>query len=332
MKHTFVRSMSFKPASFGLVPLCLALVLVFSCLFGAPAEAAHINKVCAVVNGKAITMFDLQRNALPEMQRASLNPNSPKDKEKVDAILRKVLDMMILDILYKQEAQRLKIVISDRDVDKEITDMYTQQGMTKEQFEKALKRQGLTLAEVRENNRVRMIRQRIMSMEVGRRVVVTQDEIRDYYEKHKDTMFNREGLHMALIVYHPQAPASTIARKLKNGEISWMEASKKYSVLPNRNQGGDGGPVMWDRLNPEWRARLTSMQPGDVTPLFNFNAQLKAQVRLFRPNGDQTPLRIMTLEEATPMIDGILRNPKAAERLEDYNKQLREKAIIDIRL
>ena len=32
------------------------------------------------------------------------------------------------------------------------------------------------------------------------------------------------------------------------------------------------------------------------------------------------------------MIDGILRNPKAAERLEDYNKQLREKAIIDIRL
>ena len=214
MKHMFVRSMSFKPASFGLVPLCLALVLVFSCLFVAPAEAAHINKVCAVVNGKAITMFDLQRNALPEMQRARLNPNSPKDKEKVDAILRKVLDMMILDILYKQEAQRLKIVISDRDVDKEITDMYTQQGMTKEQFEKALKRQGLTLAEVRENNRVRMIRQRIMSMEVGRRVVVTQDEIRDYYEKHKDTMFNREGLHMALIVYHPQAPASTIARKL----------------------------------------------------------------------------------------------------------------------
>lgn len=315
-----------------LKPLCLALVLLLSCAMVAPAEAARVNKICAVVNGKAITMFDLQRNALPEIHRARLNPDSPKDKEKVDVILRKVLDMMILDILYQQEAQRLQIKISDRDVDKEITDMYTQQGMTKDQFEKALAKNGMTLAEVRENNRLRMLRQRIMSMEVGRRVVVTPEEISEYYEKHKSTMYNRDGLHMALIVYHPQAPASTIARKLQNGEISWMEASQKYSVLPNRNQGGDGGPVMWDRLNAEWRERLTKMQPGDVTPLFNFNAQLKAQVRLFRPNGDQTPLRIMTLEEATPMIDGILRNPKAAERLEDYNRQLREKAIIDIRI
>lgn len=328
MKHVPARSFSLS----GLVSLCLVLALLAVALVAPQAEAANINKVCAVVNGKAITMFDLQRNAMSEIRRARLNPDSPKDKAKVDAILRKVLDMMILDILYKQEAQRLKIVITDRDVDKEITDMYTQQGMTKEQFEQALKRQGLTLDEVRENNRVRMIRQRIMSMEVGRRVVVKPEEIRAYYEKHKSTMYNREGLHMALIVYHPQAPAATIASKLKNGEISWMEASRKYSVLPNRNQGGDGGPVMWDRLNPEWRARLTAMQPGDVTPLFNFNAQLKAQVRLFRPNGDQTPLRIMTLEEATPMIDAILRNPKAAERLEDYNRQLRERAIIDIRI
>ena len=137
---------------------------------------------------------------------------------------------------------------------------------------------------------------------------------------------------MALIVYHPQAPARTIARKLKNGEISWMEASKRYSVLPNRDKGGDGGAVQWDRLNDEWRGRLTKMQPGDVTDLFNFNPQLKAQVRLFRPNGDQTPLRIMTLEEATPMIDGILRNPKAQERFEDYTKQLKDKAVIDIRI
>ncbi len=315
-----------------LMPLCLVLALLLSCVVAAPAEAARVNKICAVVNGKAITMFDLQRNALPEIQRARLNPDSAKDKEKVDAILRKVLDMMILDILYKQEAQRLKINITDRDVDKEITDMYTQQGMTKEQFEKTLARNGMTLAEVRENNRLRMLRQRIMSMEVGRRVVVTPEEISEYYEKNKSTMYNRQGLHMALIVYHPQAPAASIARKLQSGEISWMDASRRYSVLPNRNQGGDGGPVMWDRLNNEWRERLTKMQPGDVTPLFNFNAQLKAQVRLFRPNGDQSPLRIMTLEEATPMIDNILRSPKAAERLEDYNKQLREKAIIDIRM
>ena len=69
-----------------------------------------------------------------------------------------------------------------------------------------------------------------------------------------------------------------------------------------------------------------------MTDLFNYNAQLKAQVRLFRPNGDTTPLRIMTLEEATPMIDAKLRGPKAQERIEDYLKSLRDKALIDIRI
>ena len=71
-----------------LMPLCLVLALLLSCVVAAPAEAARVNKICAVVNGKAITMFDLQRNALPEIQRARLNPDSAKDKEKVDAILR----------------------------------------------------------------------------------------------------------------------------------------------------------------------------------------------------------------------------------------------------
>ncbi len=314
--------------------LLLAFLVIFAGLqcLSSSVQAAQINKVAAVVNGKVITMFDLQRNSLPEIQKARLNPNSPKDKEKIDAILRKVLDMMILDILLQQEATRLKITISDSDVDKEITNMYQSRGMTKQQFEQALAKDRTSLKEVRENYRKSMLRQRIMGMEVGRRVVVTPQEIRDYYEKNKSTMYNREGLHMALIVYHPQAPARTIARKLKNGEISWMEASKRYSVLPNRDKGGDGGAVQWDRLNDEWRGRLTKMQPGDVTDLFNFNPQLKAQVRLFRPNGDQTPLRIMTLEEATPMIDGILRNPKAQERFEDYTKQLRDKAVIDIRI
>lgn len=317
--------------------LSLALLLLFAttCAAGLAvgnAGAAEINKVAAVVNGKAITMFDLQRVALPEMAKARLDPKSPRDQEKVNAILRRTLDQMVLGILYEQEAKRLNIKITDADVDQAITNMYQQRGMTKEQFERDLARQKMTLSQLRDNFRSGMIRQRLMSMEVGRRVVVTPEEIAQYYEQHKGTMYNRQGLHMGLIVYHPQAPAATIARKLRNGEMQWLEASRKYSVLPNRDKGGDSGEVQWDRLNPEWKGRLEAMQPGDVTPLFNFNAQLKAQVILFRPNGDRSPLRIMTLEEATPLIDGVLRAPKAEERLEDYNKQLKDRAVIDIRI
>ncbi len=310
----------------------LLLLLVLVCCAGV-GEAATYGKIAAVVNGKPITMYDLQREAGNEIIQSRLNIDKPADKAKVDVILRRTLDGMILDILLEQEAQRLKINITDQDVDQVITREYMSRGLTRDQFEKQLARNKEKLSDVRRDVRKRMLRQRILTMEGGRRVGIRPQEIREYYEKNKANMLNREGLHMALIVYHPQAPAARVARQLQSGEISWLEASRRYSVMSERDKGGDTGPVQWDRLpNDEWRRRLNAMQPGDVTPLFQFNPQFKAQVRLFRPNGDNSPLRVMTLEEATPQIDAILRAPKAEARIGEYLQSLRDKAVIDIRI
>ena len=80
-----------------------------------------------------------------------------------------------------------------------------------------------------------------------------------------------------------------------------------------------------------WAKVLEKMKPGDVSELFPINGQIMGQVRLYRPNGDQTN-RIMTLQEATPMIDAILRDPKAQSRLGSYAEELKRKAVIDIRI
>ena len=39
----------------------------------------------------------------------------------------------------------------------------------------------------------------------------------------------------------------------------------------------------------------------------------------------------LTLEEATPKIEAVLREPKLQERFNDYMAQLRTKAVISIR-
>ena len=307
--------------------LVLALVIFFMTAFG--AQAAQINKVAAVVNGQVITMFDLQKNAVPDLMRARVNPNDPAQAKAVDAILRKALDGMIMDILIVQEAKRLKVTISPSDVDAEIAKIMKGNNLNKQQFEEKLAQQKTSTAELRKNIEKSMIRQRIMAMEVGRRVLVTPEEIKAYYEAHKDTMYDRTGLHMALLVYHPSANASALAAQIKSGAISFVEVARKYSIAPNKENGGDMGVVEWDKLNPEWEARLSNMKPGDVTEVFDLQGR-KAQVRLYRPGGSD--LKLLTFEQARPMIDGILRQPKAMERFEDYTTQLRSRAVIDIRM
>ncbi|WP_165079088.1 MULTISPECIES: SurA N-terminal domain-containing protein [unclassified Desulfovibrio] len=312
-----------------LFPAFVIAILCILCGGFESASAAQLNKVAAVVNGQVITMFDLQKEALPELARARLNPNDPAQAKAVDAVFRKVLDLMIMDILIAQEAKRLKVTVSEAEVDNELKRMMLARKLTKEQFEAQLKQQKIPLAGLRANIEKSLLRQKVMGMEVGRRVVVTPDEIKAYYEAHKDTMFDRNGLRMGLLVYHPKANPAAVAAQIKAGKLSFEEAAAKYSIAPNKDKGGDMGPVEWDRLNPEWDGRLSQMKPGDVTELFDLQGH-KAQVHLFRPGGGaETPL---TLEQATPQIDAILRQPKAKGRFEDYSRQLREKAVIDIRL
>lgn len=308
------------------------ILILFFCFIAVPrVHAAQINKVAAVVNGQVITMFDLQKEALQEFARARINPNDPARKKEVDKILGDVLDMMILDILVSQEAKRLKASVSQAEVREEINRIMKERNMTKKQFQEQLARQKMTEETLRKDLEKGILRQKVMSMEVGRKVIVTPEEIASYYNQHKDSMVDRSGLHMGLLVYPPNVNAAAIAAQIKSGKISFQDACAKYSIAPNKDKSGDTGPLDWDRLNPEWGPRLRGMKPGDVTDLFTLQGKFKAQVRLFRPNGDHSEKKL-TLEEARPQIDAILRQPKARARFDDYKQQLRKKAVLDIRL
>jgi len=303
----------------------LAIWLVAVC----GVQAAQLNKVAAVVNGQVITMFDLQKNAVPDLMRAHLNPNDPAQAKAVDTVLRKVLDMMIMDILIGQEAKRLKVSVSATEVDGEIAKIMRARKVTKKQLEAQLVQQKSSVAELRSNIEKNLIRQKVMGMEVGRRVVVTPEEIKAYYDAHKDSLYDRSGLHMGLLVYPPNVNAAAMAAQIRSGATTFEEVARKYSIAPNREQGGDMGVVEWDRLNPEWEGRLSAMKPGDVTNVFELQGR-KAQVHLFRPGGGGD--KPLTFDQAKNMIDGILRQPKAMERFEDYTKQLRSRAVIEIRM
>jgi peptidyl-prolyl cis-trans isomerase SurA len=312
--------------NFLLLPAALLCIAV-------SAHAAQLNKVAAVVNGQVITMVDLQKAALPELARARINPGNPSQAAEAKNILGKVLDMMIMDILLGQEAKRLKVHISAGEVDNELARIMRARRLTKEQFEAQLAEQKIPLSELRKNMEKSLLRQKIMGMSVGRRVVVRPEEIKAYYDSHKDSLYDRQGLQWGFLVYHPRADGKSLAAKVKNGSLSFEEAARKYSIAPNKDKGGNMGPVPWGNLNPELETHLAALKPGEVSDVFdikNNGMSFKSQVRLFRPGGGAE--KILTLEEATPRIDAILREPKATERFEEYTSSLKNKAIIDIRL
>lgn len=110
--------------------------------------------------------------------------------------------------------------------------------------------------------------------------------------------------------------------------MQFEQVVRQISIGPNKQKGGEVEPVIWNKMNPEWRERLSGMSPGDVTDIFVIQGS-RAQLKFLGANSGGTP---QTLAEATPEIENILREPRLQERFVEYTEQLRKKAMIDIRL
>ena len=116
-------------------------------------------------------------------------------------------------------------------------------------------------------------------------------------------------------------------RRIRSGKLSFEQAARQVSVGPRAQEGGDVGVVDWNSLDPTWQDRLSQLKPGDVSGLFEVNNGLKGQLKLLSmESGDG-----QTLEEATPQIERILREPKLQERFREYSEQLRKRAVVEIR-
>jgi peptidyl-prolyl cis-trans isomerase SurA len=307
----------------------LFLLLSAVCAFAVPARAGTtVNRIVAVVNGERITMFDVERTARPEMMRRGLNPNNPAQRGEIDKIYKDALDAQINDILIVQEAVRLKTEMGESEVDKEVARILQQSRMSPADFEKQLQREGMDMKSLRERIRKGLLRQRLLASMVGRRVTVSKEEVARYYTENKEALKPITEVRMAILVYPPDVDAESITQRIRSGKLSFEEAVRQYSIDPaTKKNGGRMAPAPWKDMSPDWRKRVAAMKEGEVSDIFPID-RFKAQMKLLAKVADD---RERTLEETTPEIEAILREPLLQARYAEYTKWLRSRALVDIR-
>ncbi len=210
---------------------------------------------------------------------------------------------------------------------REMQQIMSRNKITPEEFQRQLQLQRMSEKDFRERVRSGVLRNRLLANMVGRKVIVTKEEVADYYNIHKQNFVNNQRVRFALIVYPPTENAEKQSARLRGGKASFEEVARKVSIGPRAQEGGDVGMVSWNTLDPAWQERLSLMEPGEISDLFEVNNGLKAQLKLI----DMESGEGQTLEEATPQIERILREPKLQERFREYTEQLRKRAVVEIR-
>jgi peptidyl-prolyl cis-trans isomerase SurA len=292
-------------------------ILFFLAGFGQAAQL--VDRIVAVVNGEIITFQELQ-------QQIRLVVGQTPDPATAEKIAPQVLDSMIDDIVLRQEAQRLNIVVSDSEVENEVRQFKVRRRLSDEDFERSLRLQGLTPEQFKERSREDIVKHKILGYMVRRKVVVTQEEIDAYLERNRSELTTERVVSLQMVVFADRQGAETIWKSLRGGEIGIDEAVERYSVGPKADKGVMTD-VNWRELDDPWREGLRTLSVGEVSEPFLIQDRWVIVKLLDRRDGERKESAAVDEE----VREAIMR-PKLEERFKEYMAGLRSKAIIQKKL
>lgn len=95
-------------------------------------------------------------------------------------------------------------------------------------------------------------------------VTINDDEVLDYYNKNKDTLFSPTTYTASHILVEDENKANKILEEIENG-LDFAEAAKKYSLDPSKDNGGSLGTFPKGVMVPEFQEGLDKLSIGEVS-------------------------------------------------------------------
>ncbi|MBJ6798942.1 peptidylprolyl isomerase [Geomonas propionica] len=298
------------------------------------ANTKQVSGIAAIVNDDVITSIDVDKELVQVQKEAEKLPASEKT-----ALRSTALNRLVDRKLVEQKIRELDIKVSDEDVRLAIEDVKKQNNLTQEALEQALATQGLTVPQYKVQLKEQLERMRLMSQEVRSKIQVGEREMREYYEAHRaDYGGGSETFHARHIFFKvdPKGSAEEAAKtrkladevlaKARAGE-DFVELAKKYSQDPAAaKDGGDLGTFKKSDMLAEIGNSVAAMKPGEVSSLVASPAGLHI-IKLEQKSQEKG----RPFEEVKDSIEEQLYKKKSDERFNQWVKDLRSAASIDIK-
>jgi peptidyl-prolyl cis-trans isomerase SurA len=285
-----------------------------------------VNKVAAVVNGEVVTLYELDRQSREMLGGASPDRLNAKQRAAFEASKKKLLGQIINDILLRQEVEKYGIEVADVEVDAQIREFMQARGIGEEGFKEILTRELMTREEFAEDIRRDIQKHRLLGLMVRRKVVVTEEEIRESYEEVGGTL--QDGLlRLSLIMLPKGESAADLKQRIEEGEISFEAAADEFSIGPGKGEGGDLGQLEWDDLAPTWQKALERISVGEMSNPFTLRGH---RALLLLKSADAKAKQ--PFDEVREDIRNEIYRRKLEGRFKEYMSSLRENAIIEEKL
>jgi peptidyl-prolyl cis-trans isomerase SurA len=313
-----------------IIPLCLAILLVL--IAGGPVYAQAANRIVAIVNNEIITYHELEK-ALRNL------PPADREKDNREALEKQVLLQMIDQKIVDIQVKKLGIRVPPEEVNSALTRVKEEQGAVRpEDFSALLAREGLTEEEFRNKIKEQILRFRLISREIGSKIIIPEERVKEFYEKNKQKFLRNEGVHLAQILLalsENASEAETAGQKKKADDLydrlqkgeDFAQLARKYSQDPTAAQGGDLGVFKPEEIDPTLREIIAGLEPGGVSPVLKSSQGFQI-VKLV----DRQQAKEFTFEEVKERIEEQLFQEEINVRFGQWLQQIKDRSYIQILL
>lgn len=305
--------------------LGLALVLAVSGV--ASAAEQPLDRIVAVVNDDAIMASELaDRVAQARSQLAQRNIDQPPDS----VLRQQVLDRMVLEQIQLQMAKKANLTVDDTELNRAVRSVARNNGMSLDQFAEALKKDGLTLADVRDQVRRQMLIRQLQERRVASQVKISDQEVdRTLAQQGADANVRYHLGH--ILVALPQSPspdqvrqaqqqAEALHQRLQDG-ADFAELAAAKSDGANALQGGDLGWRSGAELPTVFADVVPTLAVGDVSQPLRSPSGFHLVKLLERKGGQDQQPKLVQEQKIRHIL--IQTNPN---RDADQARRLAEKA------
>ena len=249
--------------------------------------AEIVDRIVAVVNDDIITLNELDHALKPYMnQIKSMGYDSEKEFDVSAKVRKDILDRLIDQKLTDQEIKKARIEVSDEDVDNAVVRIKEKNFYSDEDFRKALAAEGLPFEEYRKNMKEQILRSRLVNREVKSKIVVTEQDVKAYYDAHSEKYGREQKYRLRNIIMRLPGMASDaekrevlkrmagVLEKLNNGE-PFENLARQYSESNLAAEGGDLGFFKLEALSPLLQEALKDLGAGNFTPILETDQGLQ---------------------------------------------------------
>jgi len=298
-------------------------------------SAETIERIVAKVNGQIVTLTELESEVKTAMEQLGPAPTPEENEKRIAQLREQILDRIIDNMLVLQVAEDRGLRVPSRFFEE------WKQGIMKEmkidndqELERQVALQGGTMESLRKRFEEGLLLQEVRRMEVDSKVSVSEPEIKERYSLNLPDYTEPAKVRLREIVVrfdetNEVEQGEKIRRLLEDIRqgADFAEVARMHSESGSRDAGGDLGFFNEGELTDALGKAAFELEPGEVSEIIRLDKAFYI-IRL----EEKVEANTKPLEEVRNEVADAIFQEKMTGQMERFVKQLRERAILEIKL